>query len=136
MGELSDNILLKLIAGFHIIFVCFIILVPFMNSNYLLMMHIIIVPFVMLHWVYNNNICALTVMEHKLREKITGEKFDRKKCISARIIEPIYDFKSNHKTRSQLIYGLTTLLLFISIGKLYYRYKTGCIKSWRDLFIV
>ena len=136
MTSLSDNILFKLISGAHIIFVCFVILVPFMNSNYLLMMHSILVPFVMLHWVANNNMCALTLMEQALREKITGEKFDRKKCISARIIEPIYDFKNNHESRARLIYGLTTLLWFISIGKLYYRYKTGCIKSWQDLFII
>ena len=136
MGELSDNILLKLISGVHIIFVCFVILIPFMNSTYLLMMHTIIVPFVMIHWLFNNNICALTIIEHKLREKITGEKFDRKKCISDRIIEPIYDFKTNHENRAKIIYGITTLLWFISIGKLYYKYKIGCIKSWRDLFIV
>ncbi len=136
MSNLSSNILLKLISGVHIIFVCFVILVPFMNSNYLLMLHTILVPFVMLHWLFNNNMCALTLMEQALREKITGEKFDRKKCISARIIEPIYDFKNNHEERAKLIYGLTTILWFISIGKLYFRYKIGCIKGWHDLFIV
>ena len=136
MGELSDNILLKIISIVHILFVCFIILVPFTDSNYLLAMHVILVPFIMIHWVYNNNICALTLIEHALREKITGEKFDRKKCISARIIEPLYDFKNNHESRTKLIYGLTSILLLISISKLYFKYKSGSIKIWKDLFII
>jgi hypothetical protein len=136
MGDILDSILLKLISGLHIIFVCFVILIPFINSNYLLMMHVILVPFIMIHWLFNNNICALTLAEHALREKIFGEKFDRKKCISARIIEPIYDFKNNHEDRAKLIYGITSLLWLISIGRLYYKYKIGNIKNWRELFYV
>lgn len=71
--NMSDNIfdkfLLKLISVIHISLICFIVIVPFTNSNYLLMMHAMIVPFIIFHWVLNNNMCALTLVEKKLKRK-------------------------------------------------------------------
>ena len=125
MGDLTDKILLKLISGLHIIFICFVIFAPFLNSNYILFIHSIIMPFIMFHWLLNNNMCALTLLETKLREKITGIVNAKKECISCKIIEPIYDFKQNYKERASFIYLVTAILWFISVGKIYRKYKTN-----------
>jgi hypothetical protein len=135
--NMSDNIfdkfLLKLISVIHISLICFIVIVPFTNSNYLLMMHAMIVPFIIFHWVLNNNMCALTLVEKKLREKITGTKNAHKECLSCKIIEPIYDFKNNYKERAIFIYTVTIILWLISASKLWKKYKSGEIKKFVDL---
>ena len=58
MSFINDSILL-LINVLHIIVIIFVLCAPFSGSNYLLFMHTIIVPFIMLHWVLNNNTCSL-----------------------------------------------------------------------------
>jgi hypothetical protein len=133
MSSLFDKVLLKLVSAIHIIVLCFIIITPFIDSNYLLLLHSMLVPFIMFHWLLNNNMCALTLLEKKLREKITGTKITSKECFSCKIIEPIYDFKNNYKERATFIYTVTTILWLISVSKLTYKYKTGKIKKFTDL---
>jgi len=133
MNITSDNITLQLIVLIHTLFVLFVVITPFSNSNYFLLLHAIVVPFVMLHWLLNNNMCALTLFEKKLREKITGTITDKKECFTCKIIEPIYDFKNNYKERAALIYAGTTLLFGIRSYKLYKKYKQGKIKNLLDI---
>lgn len=127
-------ILLKFITLIHIMFVLFIVVTPFTNSTYLLFLHFIFVPFMLLHWMLNNNTCILTVIEKKLRKEIYGETKDDD-CITCKLIEPVYDFRNNYQTFSTIIYSITILLWLISAGKLFYKYHTGNITSFRDLFI-
>jgi hypothetical protein len=90
----------------------------------------------MLHWLVNDNTCVLSTLEHKIREKFNGGiKIDKNECFTAKLINPIYDFKENNKDYSSLIYILTTGLWLTSIGKLYHRYCTGKITSLQDFFI-
>lgn len=133
MTTLWDNIKLKIIIIIHILFVMFVILTPFTNSNYLLCMHILIVPFIMLHWCLNDNTCALTTLEKKMREKMYGTKNAHKECFSCKIIEPIYDFKQNYKERANFIYLITTILWLISVGKIYRKIKTKEVTKFMDL---
>ena len=127
------NILLKLITFIHILFVLFIILTPLSNSNYFLLLHAIMVPFIIFHWICNDNTCILTLIERKLRKEITGK--DDEDCITCQLIEPIYDFKKNNQSLSTFIYCTTISLWLISALKLYYKYHTGSITSLRDLVI-
>lgn len=127
------DILLNLISLIHVIFVLFVILAPFSNINYFLMLHVIFVPFVMLHWIYNDNTCVLTVMERNLRKQIYG-KVDEEDCITCRLIEPVYDFRKNYATFSTIIYIITITLWLISVCTLAYKYKTGEITNYVDLF--
>lgn len=129
-----NEALLKLILILHTIFVLFVIFTPFIGSNYFLLLHCIIVPFVMLHWVLNDNTCALTLIEKKLREKLYGTIANNNDCFTCRLIEPVYDFKGNYDAISELIYLVTTLLFSISGYKLYTRYTNGEIASLKELF--
>jgi len=132
-NNLFNKMLLKIISIIHILVLCFIIITPFIDSNYLLLLHAMLVPFIIFHWVLNNNMCALTLVEKKLREKITGTKNAEKECFSCKIIEPIYDFKNNYKERATFIYIATISLWLVSVSKLVKKYKAGKITKFVDL---
>ena len=133
MSNIFDNLKLKLVVLIHIIFVIFIIVTPFTNSTYFLLLHAIVTPFIMIHWSLNDNSCALTTFEKKLRTKINGIENATKQCFSCKIIEPIYDFKNNYKERATFIYICTTILWLISVLKLYRKYKNKEITKFVDL---
>lgn len=125
--------LLKFITLVHLLLVLFIIIAPFLGMNYFLLLHAIIVPFIVMHWVFNDNTCALTLLEKHLKKIVYGE-VDEDECITCQLINPVYDFKKNYETFSIIIYSITIGLWVISAGRLFYRYKTGSISSWPDLF--
>lgn len=124
------EVLLFLITLTHILFVLFVVVTPFTNSNYFLLLHVIIVPFIIFHWVINNNTCCLTLMEKTLRKEIYGTPGD---CLTCRLIEPVYDFKKNNAEFTTIIYAITIILVLISAGKLWYKYRSGEITSLIDL---
>lgn len=130
------DILLKIIALLHIIFVIFVVVTPFLNSNYFLFIHLIFIPFLILHWICNDNTCVLTIVERKLRKQMAGNEYNDEDCITCKLIEPVYDFRKNYKTFSIIIYTITIMLWLLSAGKLYYKYSDGSITGFRDLFII
>lgn len=126
--------LLYLIIALHTILVLFIVVIPFIGKNYLLFLHVITGISILIHWIFNNNICSLTLIEYKLREIITGKPVDRDNCFMARLIEPIYDFKKNHHTRRIFLYTVLIILIFLSIYKLRRNYKEGRLKNIFDFY--
>ncbi len=112
----------------------FVVITPFTNSNYFLFMHAFVVPFIMFHWVINNNTCCLTVLEQSIKEKITGKPVDKNDCVAYKIVAPIYDFNKNYKQFENFIYIFTAGLWSISAYKLYSKYENGEIKSYQQLF--
>jgi len=135
MANIIDEIKLKIIVLCHILIIIFIILAPFSDSNYILLLHSIIIPLIVMHWILNNDICSLTLMEKKIREKLYG-KNNISKCFTCKIIEPVYNFKDNYKKYDKLLYFIVSGLWLISVYKLYYKYKIGEIKSIIDLLNV
>lgn len=131
-----NNILLNLILICHFLVVCFVVFIPFFGNNYLLLLHSILVPFIMLHWILNDNTCVLSTIETKIREKMNGGiPVDRNECFTCSLIDPIYDFKANYNTYSVIIYIITTILWLISAGKLYCGFQSGSIKSFMDILL-
>ncbi len=129
-----NNILLNLILICHFLVVCFVVLVPFFGGNYLLLLHLILVPFIIFHWLLNDNTCVLSTIETKIREKMNGGiPVNRNECFTCGLIDPIYDFRSNYDTHSNMIYLITILLWFVSLGKLYSRCKSGEVASFYDI---
>lgn len=129
------ELILKIVSLLHLLLVLFVVITPFTDSNYFIILHIILIPFIILHWVCNDNTCMLTIIERKLRKEIEG-KYDENDCITCRLIEPVYDFKNDYKSFSTLIYFLTILLWSISAGKMFCKYRFGLIRSYRDLFTI
>lgn len=127
-----NNLLLNIILFCHFLVVCFVVGVPFFGNNYLLIMHAICVPFMMLHWIMNDNTCALSVIEVALRKKL-GMEIKEEDCFTCQLVNPIYDFKANNETWSNAIYLITSTLAIISIYRIYVAYSNGEITSFMDL---
>lgn len=81
--------LARIIQLIHALVVIFIIGSPFFGGDYLLSLHFIIVPFIMLHWVTNQSVCALTELE-----KIVRGGCESKDTIFGQIMDPIYKSES------------------------------------------
>ena len=129
-----NEVLLKIITFLHILFILFVVITPFTSRNYFLLLHSIVIPFLIFHWILNDNNCVITTVEKNIKEKMYG-KVDENDCLTCKLITPIYDFKNNNKAFTKIIYSITILLFLISFGKLVYRYKTGYITNWKQLFI-
>jgi len=100
---------------------------------------VIILPFIVLHWIVNDNTCALTVAERYLRKNVNKNNnvdISHDDCITCQLIEPVYDFKNNYKSFSKTIYTATFILWSIGVLKLYFKYKTGKINKFSDLFLI
>jgi len=134
--SIMKELLLKAITLIHVIFVLFVVGTPFIGSNYFLLLHAIFVPFMMIHWLCNDNTCCLTIVERNLRKHMSGKKkYNDEDCITCKIIEPVYDFRKNYKTFSKIIYAITITLWLISLTRLYMKYKSGEIASFTDMFM-
>lgn len=126
-----NRLFLNFITIVHVFIIFFIIITPFTNINYLLTLHVLIVPFIMFHWILNNNTCCLTLAEKQIRKKLKLST-NKEECFTCQLIEPIYDFNNDKGEFSIFIYTITIILWFISVSKLYNKYKTGEINSYFD----
>jgi hypothetical protein len=132
MSLLNDTIL-TLITVLHLIVIIFIVATPFTNSNYLMSLHAILVPFIIFHWWLNNNTCSLTVAEKFIRQQAYGEEVKEDDCFTYKFIAPIYDFNKNYDSYSTFTYIFTFTLWGITLYNLSWKYKTGEIQNFNDL---
>lgn len=133
-----NETLLKIITLIHIQFLIFLLVSPFTNSNYVLLLHSVVIPFIILHWICNDNTCMLTIIERGIRKQLNkntpNENIIDDHCVTCKIIEPIYNFRNDYKQFTKIIYAITITLWLISTIKLGYKYKTGQISSIFELF--
>lgn len=123
------KILLYSIKLIHFLLVLFILAVPFVSKyNYFLIIHCVIVPFILLHWITNNNICFLTVVEKYLRG---GNK--EEECFTCKLINPVYDFSKNMGSYNIICYAIMIIVFLVSFSRLYLRWKNGEIKHILDI---
>ena len=132
MSFINDSLVI-LINIIHLIVIIFVLAAPFSYSNYLMLLHAIIIPFIILHWLLNNNTCCLTVAEKYIREKNNGTTVKEEDCFTYQLIAPIYDFNKDHQSFSIFIYILTISLWFVSVYNLSNKYCTKQINSINDL---
>lgn len=126
--------ILKLITMVHLLFVIFVVVAPMTNSNYLMMLHSAFLPFLIVHWIFNDSTCAITMAERYLRKKLYGHDYEDDECITCRIVEPVYDFRNNYEQHTKIIYSITMILWAVSFSRLCCKYSEGNISSWQDLF--
>jgi hypothetical protein len=89
----------------------------------------------MAHWYTNDNNCALTLMEKKLRENIYGVEPDHNDCFTYNLIAPIYDFRKNYDDMSIIIYLVTICLWGYTLLRLYTNYQEGHLSKLEDLVL-
>ena len=121
-----NNFLLGLINLIHLLVILFVIIVPFTNYTFLLLIHSVIVPFIMLHWLLNNDTCAITEAERFIRVQMNGgNPVKDSECFTHKLVGPIYNFISENPNYSKYTWGITISLWFISLFKLHLSNKKG-----------
>ena len=66
------HVVANIIRFLHVLLLVFLLLIPFSNDKYLLKLHLLLIPFLMIHWITNNDTCALTEIEKYLRGTSNG----------------------------------------------------------------
>lgn len=118
---LFDNFILALINLIHFLVILFIIIIPFTNHTLLILIHSIIVPFIMLHWLLNNDNCAITEAEKIIRFKLNGNNpVNYSDCFSYKLISPVYNFISHNPNYSDLSWVIIIMIWIFSLYKLYH----------------
>lgn len=129
-----NKFLATLIFIVHLCVIMFVILIPFINSPYLLFMHSVFVPFLVFHWITNNNTCVLTTLEKYYRD--TKTKDDENDCFTCKLIDPVFDFTKNYKQFSIFTYVVTGVMWSVSTYRITSKIKHNEIKNIRDLLVI
>lgn len=101
------------IKALHFLLVIFILGAPFFGDAYLLSMHFLVVPFIMLHWITNQSVCALTEME----KFVTGKTCDDE-TFFGQVVGPVYKFRTKGD-ENVFLWTLLISLWLISAFKLH-----------------
>lgn len=126
-----------LIQIIHFFVLTFIALVPFIGNEYWLSLHVLIVPFIMLHWLTNQTVCALTELEKVIRggcedgDTIFGQIMTpiyKDESFIGRIIAPIHTFEDADAEKRAVWIGLIGLWV-ITLARLW---PTGFKQLRRD----
>lgn len=97
---------MNIIALIHILFVLYVVTVPFVTQRVeLLWLHATLLVCLLVHWHFNNDICALTLLEHFLFPET--KKND---LFIQRIVGPVYNVQNRDITMAT--YALLALTLF------------------------
>jgi hypothetical protein len=97
-----------LIAVVHLGFLGWMVWAPFSRKDEHVVMHAVICPFLMLHWVTSSDGCALTLLEKRLRGLDTdAESFVHK------IVAPIYVI--DDAVLKRIVFAATLGLWYVSL---------------------
>ena len=93
----------------HALCVAYLVVLPFVSTcKALLFLHIALLLSITFHWNMNNDVCALTLLEHKLYPDVP-----RDRLFMQRLVGPFYNVSD------QDIRIATYLLMIITIIKFY-----------------
>lgn len=106
-----NPILPTIISILHLLFITFMVVAPFMNTPAIILLHVMTSLCLITHWVCNNSMCSLTILEAYLRDQKPSETFIHK------IVNPVYNI-SEYKL-NKIIWIFTILLMVISSYKLF-----------------
>lgn len=73
----------------HILFVLWVLAVPFTDNEPMLVLHLMVMPFLWLHWAVNDDTCALTLAERHLRGVSSDDSFFHN------LVSPVYKIKDD-----------------------------------------
>ena len=122
-----SEFLANLIWLIHVAFILWFIITPFYNSPEMLVLHAMTGLTLFVHWWFNSDDCALTLLETKLRGVEKSESFFHS------LVSPIYKFESDASLR-KFIWLVSILFWSISVGKLIRNpdmIKEVFMKAWR-----
>lgn len=113
-----------IIRVIHFFIMAFILITPFIGDEYWLSLHVLVVPFIMLHWVTNQTVCALTEMEKFARGGCDGKDtffgqifipIYKDESFLSSVLKPVYKFEDEETERRAVWIGLTMLWIITLI---------------------
>jgi hypothetical protein len=109
---------LWVIRTVHYMTVLFLIFAPFLPSELFLTYHAMFMPFLWIHWVTNNDICALSLAESKL----TGVENHNHTFLGS-LISPVFKIKNRD------FYVASVVLFAVTLLRLHFQYNFGLAKE-------
>ena len=115
MNKLS-KISITIIQILHVLVMLAVLIIPFIQESIIIdIYYIIFIPFLLLHWLINNDNCALTIIENKLRGKKNIYDKNINTNFTYRFFKPIYTLPI--LLNSRFIYFPVIILYFIKLYK-------------------
>ena len=108
----------------HVVVLLFILATPFIGSEYYLTLHLIIIPFIMIHWLTNQTVCALTELEKLARgTSVDADTFFGQMMVPiyqnesfvGKIISPFYTIQDKETEKRAVWIGLALLWIITLI---------------------
>jgi hypothetical protein len=99
----------------HILFIAWVVYAPFSNNDEFLVLHAVVCPFLMLHWMTSSAGCVLTVLEKRLRGLDTDDE-----SFMHKLVAPIYVIDDT--TLRNVVFGATMGLWIITLMRLKKKY--------------
>jgi hypothetical protein len=97
-----------LVSAVHVALVAFVVVAPFSENPTALVLHLVGVPFLWLHWLLNDDTCALTVLERAVRGVDARDSF-----VHA-IVSPVYKIRDDTVRRACWVGSLALWLVTVS----------------------
>lgn len=102
-------LLAALVWVLHVLFVAFMVWAPFSDSESALALHFLGTPFLWLHWLLNDDTCALSLLEKRLRGVSDRNSFFHN------LVSPVYKIRDEHVR--VLAWGASVGLWFVSASR-------------------
>lgn len=106
---MRNEMLANLCWLLHLVFVVWVLVVPFTNNEPMLVLHLIVIPFLWLHWWMSDDTCALTLMERHLRGVPAEESFFHN------LVSPVYKIRDGDVR--VVSWMLSVLLWMVTLSK-------------------
>jgi len=105
----------NIISFLHLLLVLYIIVIPLCPymTRELLLLHIALISSILFHWVLNNDVCALTLLEQRLYPSTPKEDL-----FMQRLVSPVYTVTNQHVRIG------TYMILLITVLKYYLTNRT------------
>ena len=100
-------ILIRLI---HALIIIWALVAPFSSNKRLLVSYVTITPFIVLHWILNDNVCLLSTIESNMRG------IDRTESFVHNVIAPVYDV--HESVVGNLIWAYTVITWIYAASKI------------------
>lgn len=113
---MATGLAAALISALHWAFVLFMAWAPFSSNRTALVLHLVVTPFLWLHWLLNDDTCALTLLEKKIR----GLESDSHSFVY-NLVSPVY--KVRDADVRVVCWMLSVLLWLVTLSRV----------SWNDV---
>lgn len=123
--SMNNDTTADLIKILHILFGLFVLYAPFAKDKHYVAFYVVMMPFLFWHWSINDDTCALTEFEYRLRG------IDKKESFFHNLISPIY--KMENTKINQLAKSIMLLLFYICLYRLKFFVIEGYLVKLRKV---